>query len=72
MFTMQQGFEDELSVILELRKNDHPFILTLREQFVTGHSNGTSTRTSDASDSALSTASPASLEADLAHYKVSI
>jgi hypothetical protein len=67
---MAQDYSEILERLLEVQ-DSHPFsIIKLSEPISAGFDNGR-TRTSDVSADSSGNPTPASLEADLAHYKVS-
>ena len=66
---MPQSHEEVLQAVLELQDAQELSIIKLSEPVSRVH-NQTSERTSDVSADAFRNQTPASLEADLTHYKV--
>jgi hypothetical protein len=67
---MAQSREETLAAILKAQKSNELSIIKLSEPVSGSVRQNPSERTSDVSAETFETPSPASLEADLAHYKV--
>jgi hypothetical protein len=67
---MTQPYQDVLSALNEVQHGYELSIIKISEPILAAISQALTTRTSDVSADGFETPSPASLEADLAHYKV--
>jgi hypothetical protein len=66
---MAQSYEEVLQSLTEVQQSYELSIIKISEP-ISAAINQSSTRTSDVSADAFESPSPASLEADLSHYKV--
>jgi hypothetical protein len=67
---MAQSYDEVLQSLIEAQQNYELSIIKISEPISAVIHQSSTTRTSDVSADAFESTSPASLEADLSHYKV--